>query len=227
VLGENWVRVVTNEGSLELRPRRLVWTEPNSFRVTGLSRRLAFRRSYLRFKTPEEASRAASIIKQNSTVLEEPWVPVAEFPVQFRLLLSARYVVALVYVLFVSLVAGLFLLLALGALGNIGLVVGTMVLIVYAGLPLWAMLVKARRTTQGWIRIQGKSITVRSLDWIPVYPEIIEWKSPQVIVLRGHGISYELSFLTTESLTRAVARIRTAYPGVQENLAETYKQDSR
>ena len=226
VLGENRVRVLTSEGSLELRPRRLVWTEPNSFRVTGLSRGLAFRRSYLRFKTPEEASLAASIIKRSSSVLEEPLVPVEEFPVEFRLLLSAKYVIALVYVLFVSLAVGLFLLRALGALGNIGFVVGTVVLIVYAGLPLWAMLVKARRTTQGWIRIQGKSITVRSLDWIPVYPETIEWKSPQVIVLRGHGIRYELSFLTAESLTRAITRIRTAYPGVQENLAETYKQNS-
>jgi len=159
-------------------------------------------------------------------VLEEPLVPVEEFPVEFRLLLSAKYVIALVYVLFVSLAVGLFLLRALGALGNIGFVVGTVVLIVYAGLPLWAMLVKARRTTQGWIRIQGKSITVRSLDWIPVYPETIEWKSPQVIVLRGHGISYELSFLTAESLARAVARIRTAYPAVQETLAGTYRQDT-
>ena len=227
VLGENQIQVLTNEGSLELRPRRLVWTEPNSFRVTGLSRGLAFRRSYLRFKSPEEASRAASIIKQNSSVLEEPWVPVEEFPVQLRLLLSARYVIALVYVSFVSFVVGLFLLRALDTLDNIGLVVGTVVLIVYVGLPLWAMLVKARRSVQGWIRFQDKSITVRSLDWIPVYPEIIEWKSPQVIVLRGHGISYELSFLTSESLTRAVARIRTAYPGVQEILAETYMQDSR
>src|SRR5205809_4062829 len=217
VLGENQLQVLTNEGSLELRPRRLVWTEPNSFRVTGLSRGLAFRRSYLRFKSPEEASRAASIIKQNS-VLEVPWVPVEEFPVEFRLLLSARYVVALVYVLFVSLVVGLFLLLALGALGNIGLVAGTVVLIVYVGLPFWAMLVKARRSIQGWIRFQAKYITVRSLDLpIPVYPETIEWKSPQVIVLRGRGISYELSFLTTESLTRAVTRTRTAYPGGPRN----------
>src|SRR5213592_439934 len=180
VLGENWVQVVTSDGSFELRPRRLVWTEPNCFRVTGLSRGLAFRRSYLRFKSPEEASRAASIIKQNSSVLEEPWVPVEEFPVQLRLLLSAKYVIALVYVSFVSFVVGLFLLLALGALGNIGLVAGTVVLIVYVGLPFWAMLVKARRSIQGWIRFQAKYITVRSLDLpIPVYPETIEWKSPQ------------------------------------------------
>src|SRR5213592_4540388 len=95
VRSKNRVRVLTSEGSLELRPRRLVWTEPNSFRVTGLSRRLSFRRSYLRFKSPAEASRAASIIRQNSSVLEEPWVPVDEFPVQLRLLLSAKYVIAL------------------------------------------------------------------------------------------------------------------------------------
>src|SRR5213083_646250 len=105
VLGENRVCVLTSEGSLELRPRRLVWTEPNSFRVTGLSTGLTFRRSYLRFKSPEEASRAASIIKQNSTVLEEPWVPVEEFPVQFRLLFSATYVILQIYALFWRLVA--------------------------------------------------------------------------------------------------------------------------
>jgi len=160
-------------------------------------------------------------------VLEEPLVPVEEFPVEFRLLLSAKYVIALVYLMFVSLAVGLFLLLALGALGNIGLVAGTVVLIVYVGLPIWAMLVKARRSVQGWIRFQGESITVRSLDFpIPVYPEIIEWKSPQVIALRGHGISYELSFLTTESLTRAITRIRIPYPAVQEILAKIYRQDS-
>src|SRR5438034_9011518 len=90
VLGENRVRVLTSGGSLDLRPRRLVWTEPNSFRLTGLSRSLAFRRSYLRFKSPEEASLAASIIKRSSSVLEEPLVPVEEFPVEFRLLLSAK-----------------------------------------------------------------------------------------------------------------------------------------
>ncbi len=53
--------------------------------------------------------------------MEEPLVPVEEFLVQFRLLLSARYVIALVYVLFGSLGVGLFLLRALGALGNLGL----------------------------------------------------------------------------------------------------------
>src|SRR5205809_6817637 len=226
VLGENRVRVLTSEGSLELRPRRLVWTEPNSFRVTGLSRRLAFRRSYLRFKSPEEASRAASIIKQNSTVLEEPWVPVEEFPVQVRLLLTARYVILQIYVLFWRLVAGLFFLFVLIPFGSFGLVVGMVLFLGYVGFPVWAMFVRARRRTQGWLRFQGRSIFARTLaDWILVDPKVIEWKSSQVIVLRGRGTKYELSFLTTETLTRAVRRIRTAYPGVQETLAENYKRD--
>ncbi len=227
VLGENRIQVLTSEGSLELRPRRLVWTEPNSFRITGLSRRLAFRRSYLRFKSPEEASQAASIIKQNSSVLEEPWVPVEEFPVQVRLMITARYVVLLAYVAFWNVLVGLFLLLVLGALGTFGLVAGVVALMGYSGFPLWIAIARTRRKTHGWLRIQGRSVVVRSLDWIPVFPKLIEWKSPQVIVLSGRGTKYELTFPTTESLTRAVTRIRTAYPGIQEILAETYKQDSR
>ena len=226
VLGENRIQVLTSEGSLELRPRRLVWTEPNSFRVTGLSRGLTFRRSYLRFKSTEEASRAASIIKQNS-VLEVPWVPVEEFPVQVRLMITARYVVLLAYVAFWNVLVGLFLLLVLGALGTFGLVAGVVALMGYSGFPLWIAIARTRRKTHGWLRIQGRSVVVRSLDWIPVFPKLIEWKSPQVIVLSGRGTKYELTFPTTESLTRAVTRIRTAYPGIQEILAETYKQDSR
>jgi len=160
-------------------------------------------------------------------VLEEPWVPVEEVPVQIRLLLTARYVILQIYVLFWRLVVGLFFLVVLRAFGSFGLVVGMVLFLGYVGFPVWALFVRARRRTQGWLRFQGRSIVVRTLaDWILVDPKVIEWKRSQVIVLRGRGTKYELSFPTTESLTRAVARIRTAYPGVQETLAGTYRQDT-
>src|SRR5438034_9849280 len=76
----------------------------------------------------------------------------------------------------------------------------------YSGFPLWIAIARTRRKTHGWLRIHGRSVVVRSLDWIPVFPKLIEWKSPQVIVLSGRGTKYELTFPTTESLTRAVTR---------------------
>jgi len=204
----------------------LRWIASDSFVVVRLGKGPTFCRSCLRFKSPEEASQVATILKRGSSVLEEPLIPVEEFSVQVRLLITARYVVLLVYVAFWNVLVGLFLFLLLGALGTFGLVAGVVALIGYSGLPLWAAIVRARRRTKGWLRVQGRSVVVRSLDWIPVFPKLIEWKSPQVIVLSGRGTKYELTFPTTESLTRAVTRIRTAYPQVQEILAETYKQDS-
>jgi len=190
------IRVSTSENAVEFWPRRLRWIAADSFVVVGLGhgKGPAFCRSYLRFKSPEEASRAATILKHGSSILEEPLVPVEEFPVQVRLLITARYVVLLDYVAFWNALVGLFLLLVLGSLGTFGLVAGVVALIGYSGLPLWAAIVRARRRTQGWLRIQGRSVVVRSLDWIPVFPKLIEWKSPQVIVLSGRGTKYELTF---------------------------------
>ena len=228
-INQDLVRVATSRGSLELRPRRLVWTAPDSFRVTGLSREMAFCRSSLRFKTPEQASRAASIIRGSSHVQEEPLVPVKEFPVQVRLLVTGRYVILQLYVLFWRMFVGLFIfVVALDIFRTFGLVIGAIVFVTYVGGPAWAMFVKAKRKTQGWLRFQGRSIVVRtSTDWTPIIPKIIEWKSAQVIVLSGRGTKYELTFLSAQDLTQSVIRIRTVFPQAQEILAETYEQDLR
>ena len=222
---DGWIRIYTSQEAVEYRPRRLRWIAADTFVVTGVGLRKgpAFQRSYLRFKSPEEATQAATIIKRSSSVLEEPLVPVEEFPVQLRLLFTSRYAIFLIYAVLVNLLVGSFLLLILSAFGAFGLVAGTLALVAYAAFPLWAALVRLRRWTQGSLRFQGRSIFVRSLDWTPIFPKLIEWKSSRVIVLGGRGVRYELSFPTDQDLTQAIARIRTAYPQVQEILAETYK----
>ena len=224
---EGSVRISTSEGTVEIRPRRLRWIASNSFVVAGVGKDAKIRRSYLRFKTPEEASRVATIIKQNSAVLEEPLVPVEEFPVQVRLLLSPGYLAVQLTVVFVRLVVGLFFLLVLFHFGPLGLTIGTILLLTYVGLPIWAAFVRARRTTQGWIRFEGGQIVVRTtLDWTRVVPKLIQWKSSKVIILKGTGTKHELSFPTTQDLTQAVTRIRTAFPQVQEILSQAYNQAS-
>jgi hypothetical protein len=224
-LGNQTIRVSTSKEAVEFRPRKLRWIAADTFVVTGLGLRKgpSFQRSYLRFRTPEEAAKAATIIKRNPSVLEEPLVPVEEFPVQLRLLLTGRYVIFLLYAVFVNILVGSFLFLILSAFGMFGTVAGAVALMGYASFPLWAAFVRMRRRTKGWLRIQGRSIVVRSLDWTPIFPKVIEWKSSRIIVLGGRGVKYELSFPTDQDLTQVIARIRTAYPQVQEILAETYK----
>jgi len=226
---EGWIRIHTSQEAVEYRPHRLRWIAADTFVITGVGLRKgpAFQRSYLRFKSPEEASRAATIIKQNSAVLEEPLVPVEEFPVQVRLLLSPGYLAVQLTVVFVRLVVGLFFLLVLFHFGPLGLTIGTILLLTYVGLPIWAAFVRARRTTQGWIRFEGGQIVVRTtLDWTRVVPKLIQWKSSKVIILKGTGTKHELSFPTTQDLTQAVTRIRTAFPQVQEILSQAYNQAS-
>ncbi len=201
------------------------WIAPDSFVVSGLglTKGPAFQRSYLRFKNTEEAIQAATIIKRNSSVLEEPLVPVEEFPVQVRLLLSANYLTVVLSGLLVRLIITLFILRIAYAFGILGLLVGAIVIIGYVGFPMWVVFGRARRQTQGWIRFEARSIVVRGLEWTPIIPKTIEWKSPRVIVLRGRGTKHELSFPTTKDLTTAVTEIRTAFPQVQEILSKTYQ----
>jgi hypothetical protein len=203
----------------------LRWIASNSCVVAGVGKDTKIRRSYLRFKTPEEASRVATIIKQNSAVLEEPLVPVEEFPVQVRLLFSAGYLAVQLTVVFVRLLVGLLFLLVLFHFGPLGLTIGTILLLSYVGLPIWVAFVRARRATQGWIRFEGGKIVVRTaLDWTRVVPDSIEWKSSRTIVLGGRAARFDLSFPTDQDLAKAVTSIRTAFPQVQEILSKTYQQ---
>jgi len=190
-----------------------------------LSKGPAFRRSHLRFKSPEDASQAATIIKRISSVFEEPLVPVEEFAIMLRLMFTSRYGIFLLYAMFVNLLVGFFLFYVLSALGSFGLIVGGFALIVYVVFPIWTAIVRLRRRTQGSLRIQGRSIVVRGLDWIPIFRTAIEWKSSRVIVLAGRGVKHELTFQTVQDLTQAVTRIRTNFPQIQETLSPTYKQD--
>jgi hypothetical protein len=223
---EDKVRISTSEGTVEFRPRRLRWTAADSFVVVGLDKDSKLKRSYLRFKSIEEASEAATIIKRSSSVMEEPLVAVEEFPVQFQLLPTAGYIAVLISGLFVRLfIVALLVLVFLDAFGIVGVIAAAVYVLGFVAFPLWVAFSKARRRTQGWVRFEGRSIIVRGRELTPVYPRMIEWKSPKVIVIRGQGTKLELSFPTSQDLTQAVTKIRTAYPKVQEILSEIYEQD--
>ena len=221
-LADGWVKIHTSEGGLEFRPRRLRWIEADSFHISGLDKGFTFRHSDLRFKGPEQASLVASIMKQSSMIEEEEaLVPVEEFPVQARLLLSGRYVVIQLSALFIRLIVAGFIFLFLGLFGILGVVAGIAAVISYMGIPAWMVFVKARRTTQGWLRLQGKSVAVRtSMDWAPIIPKVIERRTSTVFVLRGSGTKHELSFASAENATQASLMIRSSRPEVQEIRAD-------
>jgi hypothetical protein len=223
---EDKIRISTSEGTVEFRPRRLRWTATDSFVIVGLDKDTKLKRSYLRFKSPSEASEAATIIKRSPSVLEEPLVPVEEFSVQVRYLVTGVYAMVQFYsFLFRLFLMGIFLAIFVN-FGAFGLIFAIGIGIFYFGLFFFGLLVRDRRRVPGWLRLEGRSIAVRTtIDWTPVFPKTIEWKSPKVIVLRGHGTKHELTFPTGQDLTQAVTKIRTTYPQVQETLSENYKQD--
>ena len=149
--------------------------------------------------------------------MEERLVPVEEFPVQVRLLLSGKYVtIQLLGFLPRTFIAAV-ILIFFGSFGTFGTFLGNALVIVYIGVPFWIVFVRARRPTPGWLRFEGTSIVVRtSSDWVYVSPKTIEWKTPVSFVLKSQGSKYELLFPTSESAGRAGVMLRTAIPMIQE-----------
>ena len=200
-----------------MRPRRLIWTTPYSFRVTGIGNGSRFQRSHLRFKSPDEASQVASTIRRSFSVLEEPLVPVEEFPVQVRFLISAGYVVLQLYIFLFRLIVAAIILVFSGEFGPFGFAVGIVLVIVYFGLFFWSVFVKLRRRTQGWLRFEGKSIAVRTPDsWAAIFPRTMEWRSSTVFILRGPGTKLEVSLPNNQNTIQITSKMKALRPEIRE-----------
>jgi hypothetical protein len=217
-LTENEIRILSSDGSIELRPLRIIWLAPNSFRVTGVVSGSGFGRSNLRFNSPELATQVASVIKSSFSVLDEPLTPVEQLPVQVRLLLHGRYVIVQLPVMLIRLALGTFFLAILsGWFGVTGILLGLALIIVYFGLPFWIVFVRARRPTQGFLRFEGSSIVVLAgWDLRRISPKVIEWRTPEVFVLRGPGVKYEFSFPTSSAANQAIMMIKAKISMIQE-----------
>jgi hypothetical protein len=214
---EGRVRISTGEGAVEFRPRRLRWTAPDSFVLSGLDKGLTFRRSYLRFKGHEDASQAASILGASSSLTVEALTPVEEFPVHVRFLVSAGYLMLQLYVLLYRLFVAAIVLVILGSFGTIGLILGIALVIGYFGLFFWTVLVKDRRGVEGWLRFEGRSIAVRTrTQWVSIFPKIIEWKSPTVFTIRGLGTKLEITFPANQDATQIASKIKAIHPNSRE-----------
>lgn len=219
---EGRVRISTGEGAVEFRARRLRWTAPDSFVLSGLEKRLTFRRSYLRFKGPDDALRVGSILGANSSLTVEALTPLEEFPVQVRFLVSAGYVMLQLYVLLYRVFVAAIILSILGAFGNtIGLILGIALVTGYFGLFFWTVLVKDRRKVEGWIRFQGRSIVARTrTQWVSIIPRVIEWKNPTVFTLRGPGTKLEFTLPANQDANRIVSKIKAIHPNSREIAVE-------
>jgi len=171
----------------------------------------------LRFKSPDEASQVASTIRRSFSVLEEPLVPVEEFPVQVRYLISAGYVVLQLYIFLFRLIVAAIILVFSGAFGPFGFAIGIVLVIVYFGLFFWSVFVKLRRRTHAWLRFEGKSIAVRTPDsWAAIFPRTMEWRSSTVFVLRGPGTKLEISLPNNQNAIQIASRMKAFRPDIRE-----------
>ncbi len=126
------------------------------------------------------------------------------------------------YGFLIRIIIAAFLVLISSRFGPIGIALAIVVVIFYLGIPFWVVFVRARRPAQGFLRFEGSSIVVRtSLDWVRIFPNMIQWKSPESFVLKGPGSKYELSFPTAQSASQAIDMIRNVIPMIQENHMET------
>src|SRR5437879_13559945 len=56
-IADDKIVVTTDDGTREIRPRRLSWQEPNKFLLSGVDRNSNVQRILLRFKTTDNAVR--------------------------------------------------------------------------------------------------------------------------------------------------------------------------
>ena len=199
----------------EFRPRRLVWKGPDRFLLVGLTKSSELQRSFLRFKTAGEASRAASTIRETWLVVEEPLVPVEEIEVQVRVLYSLGQFV-ITYMFSFRLVLVGFIVYAILSVFGSGMLAPTILVSLYVALYVWALWEKRKRR-KGWLRFEGKSFAVRTeQDWATIVPKAIEWKSTQSFVLKGSGTKVDILLPTEEDAARVVQRIKTSFPEIKE-----------
>ena len=123
----------------EFRPRRLVWKGPDRFLLVGLTKSSELQRSFLRFKTAGEASRAASTIRETWLVVEEPLVPVEEIEVQVRVLYSLGQFV-ITYMFSFRLVLVGFIVYAILSVFGSGMLAPAILVSLYVALYVWAFM---------------------------------------------------------------------------------------
>lgn len=199
----------------------MIWKGPDRFLLVGLDESIRIERSFLRFKTAEDASRAASAIIQIGPIIEELLPPVEEIRVQVRFLYTLDELFVLGYVFSIRLlIIGFIGFTVLSVLA--GPFVPPILIGLYVVVYVLALVEKRRRRTGAWLRFEGKSCAVRTgSDWRAMVPREIEWKSAESFVLKGSGTKVEVTLPTGHEATQAVQRIKTTFPEIKEASLET------
>jgi hypothetical protein len=201
----------------EFRPRRLVWKSPDRFLLVGLTKSSELQRSFLRFKTAEEASRAASAVREIGVIVEEPLAAVDEIQVQVRFLYTLGELFVLAYAFSIRLlILGLLAFVFFSVL-DFGPPVSAVLIVLYVIVFVWGLWERTRRRTDAWLRFEGKSFAVRTEhDWRTMVPNAIEWKSTRSFVLKGSGTKVDILLPTEEDAARVAQRLRTGFPKIKE-----------
>ena len=205
------LRVETSEGNQEFRPHRLAWQQPDQFSVSGLDRAGHISRVLLRFKTHDDAKRAAAVLLELGGVREEP-LPLQAFEIPARM--KSRFsVISLFWILMIVVLALVTFPRTLVVALLEGWGIGVLFLLAIGSLNLLPLIY---RTEPAWLRRQGDSLFLRTLNGsVPLIPLKVEWRDSKSFLIKTQKLRLKLSFKSSEDASAAFQLLKERCPTME------------
>jgi len=217
VIGESRLKLESIDGNREIRPRRLVWQEPNKFLLSGVDERTRVQRVLLRFKTADVASQVADLLKEELSVVVEPLPkPAEEIQVELQFIYSlADIIPATIRIMFgILFLVGLVIFLSNEGVGEIGTFFGVLILGYLFG-PALMILALMRRKMKTWLRFEPSGVILKT-NWTSISPRSLVWESATSILVKSRGSKMRIQFLSSSDAARAVQMLRERFPELEQ-----------
>jgi hypothetical protein len=217
VIEEDGLTLTSIDGSRMIKPRRLLWREPNKFQVSGVDERTRVQRILLRFKTVEGASQASDLLKDELSVVVEPLPkPPEEIQVELQVLYSLRDMISAT----IRMGVGLVLLVGLvGSLSNQSIgEIATFIAILFLGyliVPGLLVLAMMRRKFKTWLRFEPGVVYLKT-NLTTISPRSIAWENATTVSVKSRGSKMRLQFLSSVDAVRAVQLLKERFPSLEQ-----------
>ena len=217
MIGESRLKLESIDGNREIRPRRLVWQEPNKFLLSGVDERTRVQRILLRFKTAEAASHVADLLKEELSVVVEPLPkPAEEIQVELQFIYSLADIIPATIRIMVGILflVGLVIFLSNEGVGEIGTFFGVLILGYLFG-PALMILALMRRKMKTWLRFEPSGVILKT-NWTSISPRSLVWESATSILVKSRGSKMRIQFLSSSDAARAVQMLRERFPELEQ-----------
>ena len=210
--------VATDDGTREIRPRRLSWQEQDKFLLSGVDRNSHVQRVLLRFKTTADAERAGKTIRDAfPLVLEHHPAQKEDIEVMASFLISTK---AAMPFFFIIIIWGLFALIPflLAEATILGVVLSGLFVLAMSAF-VWLVLARSRRPVKKLLRfVEDSVMLVDGNGEQELVPENFAWKTSESFVLGQKIFRTKVLFTFTSSseAARAVQMIRERFPTLEQ-----------